>query len=158
MADTEGVIARGTKVQITDRGYDLYPLTGHIEGYNGYRYDVSIDTCETIEMPREDFAVIEPTIGQLVDRMHEVIERVSEAKGSKVITTHIDLWVEAEEYRVTVKFSGCDGVSSVFDRANTPQAALTAMIERLEGMVEPTKPAFEISRDTGEHGVGWTDI
>jgi len=134
MADAEK-LAKGTRVEITDPRHPWVGDQGEIDSPWS-------DGLWRIRTPTEDFAytavradqfrIMEPTIGQLVDRMHEVIERVSKYEQYSNFAFTITNFSRGGTTQIIVWTGNPNGTTT---EGKTPQAALRSMIERLEGMI-----------------------
>ena len=138
MADTEQVIAKGTRVEITDVMHRFCGLQAeiidHDRGEHMPRTVRVATTHEGFAFPQQ-YKVLsepEPTIGQLVDRMHEA----AKTGGHNVVRFDLDEGYGEGDYRYgrVAVWTNLSGMDAYCSHGQTPQAALTAMIERLEGM------------------------
>lgn len=127
---TEQTLTRGTRVEITDLNHEWYGFKGEVLDtelgvlVTFERWESSIvtpDQLKVIEQP-------EPTVGQLVDAMHQEIERVCERKTWAIMSLTIQTLPINREHAVIVRFYNNEALR---ERGDTPQAALRAMIERL---------------------------
>jgi hypothetical protein len=129
---TEQSLAKGTRVEITDKSYAYYGRQGEIADTpspNHSYVEVRLltehifrpDQLRVIEQP-------EPTIGQLVDAMHQEIERVCERMGWILLAVDLQSGFNPSKHQASIQILGRGWIDCTGD---TPQAALRAMIERL---------------------------
>lgn len=132
MAEAQA-LTRGTRVEITDLGHAGYGEQAELRcKVGGGLWMVKLtETAVGFHLKPNQFRVTEqpePTVGQLVDAMHQEIERVCERMEWTVARTALQSLAIEKEHSVSVRFYETDVMREWGD---TPQAALRAMIERL---------------------------
>lgn len=132
MAEAQA-LTRGTRVEITDLGHAGYGEQAELRcKVGGGLWMVKLtETAVGFHLKPNQFRVTEqpePTVGQLVDAMHQEIERVCERMEWTVARTALQSLAIEKEHSVSVRFVETDVMREWGD---TPQAALRAMIERL---------------------------
>lgn len=70
----------------------------------------------------------EPTVGQLIDAMHQEIERTCERMGWTLLAVDLQSGFNPSKHQTSIQILGRGWIDCTGD---TPQAALRAMIERL---------------------------
>ena len=130
-------LAKGTHVEITDPDHPWIGDRAEIvsawdDGLlriripaSGFAYAaLRPDQFRVIEQP-------EPTIGQLVDAMHQEIERTCERMGWTLLAVDLQSDFNPSKHQTSIQILGRGWIDCTGD---TPQAALRAMIERLQGL------------------------
>jgi hypothetical protein len=132
MAEAQA-LTRGTRVEITDLGHAGYGEQAELRcKVGGGLWMVKLtETAVGFHLKPNQFRVTEqpePTVGQLVDAMHQEIERVCERMGWILLAVDLQSGFNPSKHQASIQILGRGWIDCTGD---TPQAALRAMIERL---------------------------
>lgn len=131
-------LPKGTRVEITDWGHASSGVECEIVGERNEEgeYPVVILPRYRDTLNPDQFVVLPvppPTTGQLYDEMIGVIEQLSERLKMRLTMVALSPPTYERAWRVSVKLNWWAG--PIRDFGETPQAALTKMIDRLRGML-----------------------